>query len=128
MGQTREGGLYYVGGVAVDANGQKVEDAPERQPDTPFDVANNIRPTGVPGMMATAAFASGDTEQRIADGIAAGVAAALKALGYAPPVVAPHANSSSDPDALDSNKLAETDPKKDKDGDKTGNTTKSTAK
>jgi hypothetical protein len=39
MGQAlRPGGLYYLqDGTAVDANGNKIDDAPEREPDTPDD-------------------------------------------------------------------------------------------
>jgi hypothetical protein len=36
MGQAqREGGLYYVRGIAVDAEGQKIEGAPKQPKDTP---------------------------------------------------------------------------------------------
>lgn len=34
MGKTRDGGLYYIRGVAVDAEGCPVEDAPDRAPNT----------------------------------------------------------------------------------------------
>lgn len=47
MGQAeRAGGLYYIRGVAVDAEGRAIEDAPERAPNT--DVSEQPGSTTAP--------------------------------------------------------------------------------
>lgn len=45
---TRPGGLYYVRGVAVDANGEQIKGAPKQAPDTPRENQSSAIPTGNP--------------------------------------------------------------------------------
>lgn len=60
----REGGLYFVNGRAVDANGEPVTDAPKHTPDTP--------PDQQPG-----ATGGATSEERLAVAVGAAVAAAM---------------------------------------------------
>lgn len=62
----QEGGLYYVNGVAVDAEGKKVEGAPKQAPDTD--------PSQQPGGLVATGQVSADPIQRLADILAPAIA------------------------------------------------------
>ena len=74
MGKTIAGGLFYVGGVAVDANGKHLPDAPEQGPDTvptPATVA-------APG----AAMTAEQIDKLVSEKVAATVAAMSAATAH----------------------------------------------